>query len=359
MKLPILGRVPSTSDGDLVVKATHSGITLLGKFVDGKFVEDRRYRSRYAGSKTCAVDINGNLWLNAGELKKKVLAAGLAHGKKKAGGQPSKKKKLVNEEQISEDIPVITKKPRKSTYSVNKKEVRQRIMGYTNTQRGKKEMYFWTVSFPAGTFDAVCYQAFNTWLTSLRKYKMLRHYLWVAERQEGDRITDGRAPTHTLHFHICIPHYMNVTRANAMMRGTLKNLAKEGKMPVAANSRQIIKYNGVDIAKHRNTKRVINFAVKKGARSLAYYLSKYVSKNNTEFTHFAWHNSRAFSALFTGVTFMIPEFIKYELQHFLNRTRIFKMEFATFIPWINGPPPILERHLFQLNSYIQNTLFNE
>lgn len=375
--LPTLGRVPSltSTDCDLVVKATQTGIV---------FLTERRYKKRYSGSKKHAVDINGSLWLQASELKKAEQACvkdkGSGRGKKKPGDAPPDLKVVSNcsgypttrSGQISDEIPTSEnftganpKKERKKSYTVNKKEVRQRILGYINTQRGKKQLFFWTVSFPDKTPDDFCYQALNTWLTMLRKYRMLKDYLWVAERQDGKRAAPGKLPTNTIHFHIAIPHYMNVHRANAMMRGTLKTFAKQGLIPYQPHSVQIAKYNGVDLCKHKVTRRPVNFAIKKGAKALSIYLTKYVTKNNAgvpnelgeievpAFTHLAWHNSRGFSALFTGVAFTITEFKKFGFGPFLNRVRVFKMNFATFVPWLYGPPPLLLDHLYQLNSYIQ------
>ncbi len=361
VQCPVLGAVPSpyaAIDSDLVIKASHTGIT---------FLQQRRYKKRYTGSKQCAVDINGQLYLNAGDLDRvleRTKAPDKVRAKKKQGCPPALSKSCLFEKSdpFDPDSAAISavnsepaKKPRKKSYSVNKKEVRGRLMGYINTQRGKKELYFWTISFPAKTPDAVCYQAFNTWLTSLRHYKMLKDYLWVAERQTGDRITDGRSPTNTLHFHIALPHYMNVQRANAMMRGTLKTLAKRGDIPYQPYQPQIKQYNGVHITKNKKTGRIVNFAVKKGSRALATYLTKYVTKNDEEFDHLAWHNSRGFSCLFTGVTFTVAEFKKFGFGAFLNRVRVFDMNFAKFIPWLYGPPPLLLGHLYQLNSYIQST----
>lgn len=406
MQCPALSMVPSVVGGDLVLKLTSTGVT---------FLHDRRFRVRYAGSNQCAVDINGNLWLQKKELQNHLQEELIARGKivdpakvraKKKGAVPCAHKLLEinlaggDQAQIS-DIPAtsesispdceqllikIPKKERKKSYSVNKREVRQRILGYLNTQRGAKNLFFWTVSFPAGTPDDVCYQAFNTWLTKLRsptKLKggkilpaMLREYLWVAERQMGDRLKTDKAPTHTIHFHIAIPHYMHVQRANAAMRDTLRNLAKKGLMPGAVCAKDgttyyqpsIAKYNGVDICKHRKTKKVINFAVKKGSRALASYLTKYVTKNDAGvadetghiavpgFTHLAWHNSRGFSCLFTAVTFTIKEFDQLGFRHFLNKVRVFRMNFATFVPWLYGPPPLLQDHLYKLNSYIQTQI---
>jgi hypothetical protein len=133
----------------------------------------------------------------------------------------------------------------------------------------------------------------------------------------------------------------------------------------------IAKYNGVDICKNRKTNRVVNFAVKKGSRALATYLTKYITKNNAgvpdetghievpAFTHLAWHNSRGFSCLFTGVTFTIAEFNALGFRPFLNGVRKFEMNFATFIPWLYGPPPELYDHLFNLNSTVHAIVAEE
>lgn len=349
--LPNLGSVPSpygSADPDLVIKATATGITLL---------TERRYRKRYIGSKKAAVDINGKLFLDARKLDREIKASKEGQKKRRV---PSRQCLIKEKDQISDElaekqtsIEDSSKKTWEKSYSVNKREVRQRLLAFINTQKGKKELYFWTVTFPAGTSDAIAYQAYNTWLTSLRKYDMLHDYLWVAERQDGKRNADGQA-TNTIHFHIAIPHKMPVKRANAMMAGTLKNFARQGLIPFSVA--QCSRYNGVDISKHRTTKRVTNFAIKKGARALATYLSKYVTKNDASFTHLAWHNSRGFSALFTAITFTITEFKALKFGPFLNRIRVFEMQFAKFIPWLFGPPPLLTDHLYKLNSHIQSLI---
>ena len=329
------------------------------------------------------------LWLNARELEKEIKGSVRDKDKKKRSRKPPeplklhyklKEENLISEQgAISENssdqqnlcpesdhfAPNVAKKPRKKSYSVDKPKVRQRIMAMINTQKGRKHLYFWTVTFPAHTPDDICYKAFNTWLTSLRQRGMLKDYLWVAERQTGDRLKDKKEATNTVHFHIAIPHFMNVQRANAMMRGTLKNLARRGLMPGAVCSAKsgevyllpsIAKYNGVDISKHRKTKRVVNFAIKKGAATLATYLTKYVTKNDSEFSHLAWHNSRGFSCLFTGITCTLAEFKRNGWGGYLNRVRVFKMNFATFVPWLYGPPQAVMEHLYTLNSTIQTLL---
>jgi len=376
-----LAEVPTNDD--LVIKLTPTGVL---------WIHERRFKKRYTGSTACAVDINGRLWLDGKELDHEVKKRNKPKYKKKSTGvQPDAQKcfNIINSNGISESLPGaisenltipenfstdcdknapnVAKKQRKKSYSIDKAKCRSRILAMTNTKKGKKELYFWTVSFPEHTPDDVCYQAFNTWLTTLRQRKMLRDYLWVAERQTGERLKTDKAPTNTIHFHIAIPRYMNAQRANNMMRGTLKNLAKRGLMPGAVCGKNgdnyflpcIARYNGVDICKHKKTKRVINFAVKKGSVALSNYLTKYITKNDSEFSHLAWHNSRGFSCLFTGVTYTLNEFKKVGFGFFLNRVRVFRMNFATFVPWLYGPPPLLMEHLYKLNSLIQTLNDNE
>lgn len=365
-----MGKVPS-GDSELKIKATHTGIT---------FLTEGRYRKRYTGSKTCAVDIKGNFWVSANDLKKDIES--WVKDKKKprfesprrvlvTNSEESSDKQISHENSETEPSSENTiKKKRKKSYSVHKVEVRHRLYSYINSQKGKKRLYFWTITFPEGTPDRVCHQIFNIWLTQLRKYNMLHDYLWIKERQDGKRAEPGKLPTNTLHFHIAIPHYLDMHKANAMMRGTLKTFSSRGEMPGAVCDVRtkkvhylpcIANYNGVDIAKHRKTRKPINFAIKKGGYALANYLTKYVTKNDTQFEQLAWHNSRGFTAIFTGVTFTVAEFKKFEFHHFLDRTKIFEMRYAKFIPWLYGPPPRFETHMYEVNTYTQIKLdaYNE
>lgn len=394
---------------DYTVKATLSGITIL---------KQNRYKSRYTGSKSHAVDINGKLWLKAAELKKLLkgplsgtpkkkaavsaeTAANIDHLQDKANNNLDYL--LTHEQEFLTNLPELSTisepAPEKKGYRINKREVRQRLLGMIHTKAGKKELYFWTVTFPKGTTDDAAYQAFNTWLTTLRakdKFgrRFLKNYLWVAERQDGKRLNDpGKQATNTIHFHIAIPHRMPVKFANGAMQTILKNLSEKGLIPFS--KAQCKRYNGVDIAKNRNTKRVTNFAIKKGSRALTTYLTKYIAKNDASFPHLAWHNSRGFSALFTGLTFTAAEFnamyekritaegkeINVKWTHFLmpkkkkkkwvekddpdnpGRKKLveetyyeyfLENEYIIFQPWEFSMPKTIINHIIDLNNYIQD-----
>lgn len=235
-----------------------------------------------------------------------------------------------------------TEKIRK--YGINKQLVRARITAMVNMlisdQRIKNpKLYFWTVTFKAGTPDAVCYQLLNTWLTALRQSGRLLSYLWIAERQENG----------TVHYHLAVPHYMHHRSVNKTMRGHLFDLQKKGLLPGMTRA-EIQKYNGVHIARDHKTKRIVNFAQPKKARALARYLSKYITKNETsDLQHFAWHCSRDWSALVLGMCFT-----RAELSTFVKGSNLdadgLQGEFATFYRWKNFiPPDCLTNHLARIN----------
>lgn len=331
--LPRLLPVPPQHH-DLTIKATHSGIVIL---------KEGRFKKRYTGSRTAEVDINGKLYLKRSDYKKAIFVPDKKGHKKRASA--------MNAPELSNPLEVannnITENSESSPpreYHVNKVEVKNRIHGMINTRKGKRELYFWTVTFPAGISDTLAYQAFNTWLTALRQKKFLRNYLWVAERQKNG----------TVHFHLTIPHKMSVVLANRYMRTTLTTYSKKGLINYSVF--QAKRYNGVDIAKNRKTGRVTNFAIKKGTRALSFYLTKYVTKNDAGFPHLAWHNSRGFSALFTGITFTVQEFLKVGFDRLLFRKSVLNNQFFMFFPWAKDPPDLIIDHLHDLNSYIGDSV---
>lgn len=343
--------------GELTRKATSSGVIYL---------KTGEFRSRYTGNMRSRVDIHGHLWESGAELAKAIADPTKRKRQKKAPNvETSGGVKIFNNDmmQISANLSTLqtpdnsgvtdlsTIKPQKE-YGLKKSLIRQRLLAMINTQAGKKEMYFWTVTFPMGTADNIAYKIYNHWLTVLRKYKMLKNYLWVAERQ-GEKSTVGNR---TIHFHIAIPHKMDVKRANAQMQGILKQYSRRGEIPFSVF--QCNRYNGVDIAKHRTTRRVTNFAIKKGKKALTVYLTKYIAKNDEKFTHLAWHNSRGFSGLFLGVTFSMQEFAINKLHHYLNFSKKHENEWVIFVPWFGEPPDILMEHLYKLNTYTQNLFSN-
>lgn len=241
---------------------------------------------------------------------------------------------------------------KKSEYRVNKKEVSHRIRGFLNQMKGEKMLYFWTVTFPETTADNTAYILLNKWLTRLRQEKMLNEYLWIAERQTGERLKDqSKKATNTIHFHIVINQKMNVQKANKFMRASIMHSINKGEIEYSRQN--AMRYNGVDIAKDRKTRKVINFAKQKKEKSLSNYLTKYVTKNDGSFQHLAWHSSRGYSNLITAVRFTWKEFINSNTVNLLDQDNIFSSEYYTFRRWKGSPPKDLLAYLGLLNNDIQ------
>jgi hypothetical protein len=304
---------------DKTYKASLTGVTRL---------KEGKYRCRYRVAPGYQVTAQGYLTVKP---------------KKKTADRCGKVGKSVDKES---DEPLLQqgKPDRKKTYGIAKQTVKNRMRAMVNMLRHctdrmrKPKLYFFTVTFQAGTADDICYQALNTWLTVLRQRKLLLSYLWVAERQKNG----------TIHFHMAVPHYMNAKLVNRKMKNVLLDLRGKGLLP-GWERWEIAKYNGVDIAKNRDTKRPVNFAAGGKDRALVNYLTKYITKNETTMLHLAWHCSRDWSALVLGMTFT-----RNELKTFVKGRNLEKeplhTEYCEFYRWNNyKPPERFAQHLANIN----------
>jgi hypothetical protein len=237
----------------------------------------------------------------------------------------------------------VNKKISQRSYQINKSQVRARILNQLNTQKNGKELYFITITFPPIITEDLGYKYLNNWLTVCRSTGLIRSYLWVAEKQKNS----------TIHYHIAIPHKIYAPKANRIMTTILCNEVRKHK--INWNLQAAKRYNGVDLAKNRKTKRITNFGIKKASKSLATYLTKYISKNTESFKHLAWHCSRDYSNLITKISFTDSELLTCGFELYLKDSILFETEHATFIPWVNDPPPQVSEYLSNINNAI--TLF--
>jgi len=252
--------------------------------------------------------------------------------------------------------PTTTKIKLEKFYSVNKKEVTHRIRNYVNAIKTEHKLYFWTITFPAGTTDDTAFICFNKWLTRVRKELNLRSYLWITERQDGKRLTDSsKQATQTIHFHIAIHQRICVQKANRFMRACLFTSIDNGEIQYSRTAAK--NYNGVDIAKDRTTKRVINFAKRNKQKALTNYLTKYLSKTNQQFKHLAWHCSRDYSNIITSIRITWEEFQSLHVEQMLTTKATVISEWFTFFSWAKEPPPKLLSYLAFANQTAQE-LYN-
>lgn len=231
----------------------------------------------------------------------------------------------------------------KRKYSINKTRVRNILLNFINAQRGTKQLYFITITFPCYTPDNLAYSMINSWLTTLRHSAHLKSYLWIAERQKNS----------TIHFHIATATKLNITYANSVMRNLLHYSIRKQKLNWSHTSAAI--YNGVDLAKDRKTRRVTNFATKNSGKNLSGYLSKYISKSTEKFNRQAWQCSKDLSGYFTHVCLTVDEFEKYFLSYIDINECLIECEFFNFFRWANSPPEEVRQLLCDINNSLQIT----
>lgn len=305
---------------DMTCSLSLTGMTQLTK---------SRYKSRHSGSKEIIQVPRKGFLLKKDDVTSQATVA----VRKKRTNRPKQ-------------VPVQSKIARSSLrqYTINKKEVTHRIRNYVNQMKGEKLLYFWTVTFPLFTTDDTAHILLNKWLTRLRTERMIKEYLWITERQENK----------TLHFHMVINRKMDVQKANKYMRASIMHSINSGE--IQYDRTKAMRYNGVDIAKDRKTRRVINFAKQNRQKALTNYLTKYVTKNNEAFTHLAWHSSREYSNLIIAVRFTHKEITASNIIDLLNQDTPIIGEYYIFYRWKGKPPNELLHYLSQLNNGLQSLI---
>lgn len=309
---------------ELVTKMTHKGVTVL---------KDRRFSSRLTGSRT-------HTMLPSGVLVDNTTRMALEN---RPSDPPGKKKRIP----AGGCAGVPQREKREIEYYVNEKLISARTFSYVMAME-KPILHAITISFPTCVSDDQGYQYLNTWLTRAGDEIHLKNYLWVAERQPQ---------TGTIHFHVLVPQYLNITKANRIMQVILCTQIKKGKLAWHRSAAK--RYNGVDIAKNRTTKKVTNFGKPGARKALVAYIVKYFAKGKKNeakkgFSHYAWHNSRGFSSMMTSITLTELEGKFLGIRNLINMNRTFCGEFFTWIPWKESPPGFFTEALRSVNRAILN-----
>lgn len=308
----------------LDIPYTHQDVTVAVSLKGATFLKNCRYRSRHKG----APDY--------------IQHPGIGYLSKAASKQQFPQDYAKKPCRKTQPKPVKPRPP--AAYTIDKKTVTHRILGFTNAMTGPKRLHLWTISFKVGTPDAACFHLLRKWLQRMTTDEGLKHYCRITERQKNG----------TIHFHLAVHQWFDVKRANRYMRAAMMRSVDDGS--ITMDRQDIMKYNGVDIAKDKKTRRVINFGKRKAQKALSNYLAKYVTKNNEKFPQLAWHNSRSYSNVITHVHMTLPEYLKTGLSLRLEQEKPLDGEWFTFYRW-KGPPPdtvanylaFVTNHINQLN----------
>lgn len=175
-----------------------------------------------------------------------------------------------------------------AVYKLNKSKVRNKIHAWEQVLKNRQSFKFITISYPKSFSDLNCKKALNTFLTRCRKIRRNFNYLWVAERQKNG----------TLHYHILTTDYFNIRLINRYMAKTIDNIIQRSDESWGNSSLE--KYNGVDVRNVSNSKSLIG------------YVTKYITKNDTEIKGCVWNCSSKISQLFTKINLTQEEWNKIE-----------------------------------------------
>ncbi|MCJ7449697.1 MAG: hypothetical protein MUO72_18640 [Bacteroidales bacterium] len=228
--------------------------------------------------------------LFSGSSNKRIVDGEIITVKRDHRNQVKEKIREEVKKIIEESFPIDEKilKENKKSYKLNKSKVRKKCHALSRLKKSKNFLAFYSISFPCGLSDEICYKIFNTWLTRCRTNCSLKSYLWIAERQKNG----------TIHFHMLTNDYMPIIKVNGFMASCLASEREKGVDVLKEIKTE--NYNGVDVKK-----------VDKNRKSLIGYLTKYITKNDIEFSHLPWHCSRDVSRLFTSINFDSSERDKY------------------------------------------------
>lgn len=217
------------------------------------------------------------------------------------------------------------------SYTLNKKIVRRKMFAFSQLRASRAYFRLWSISFPNGTCDEICYKLWNLWLTRMRSEAGLKSYLWVAERQKNG----------TLHFHVAINSYIDVRLANNLMSKSINNYIKKGLIPYTGVG--YLNYNGVDVSKKAGS-----------PRALAKYITKYITKNSTECNRLPYYCSQDISCLFVARVFseaQLDAFLQ-ECPTTINKEVLFSSDYCDFYAINKLNIRVAFADMFRLNDFI-------
>lgn len=231
-----------------------------------------------------------------------------------------------------------SEKSRCKLYSINKRKVRARLQNFMNTDYGDSNLYFYTVTFAKGTSEQVGTKLINSVLTVLRSRYQVEHYLWIKERQKNG----------TIHYHICIFHYVRVRIINELVKKYIKHGIRKGTInwsTTAANN-----YNGVDIAKDRKTRIPTNFSNDYSGKRITSYITKYITKSCGEFKGKAWSSSSSLACVSDGICCTIEEVLTMYSSEIINDNAVYENEWCFVFRWKKEAPPDITATLRAINN---------
>lgn len=216
---------------------------------------------------------------------------------------PENKSKKSKDKQPSERV--LEKDRDRVISSKTKRIIRNRLLTFF-TCRPNKTASFFTLTLTSKQLfpDDFYNKKLNVLFTSLRKLSQRKlEYLWIAEKQGNGNI----------HYHIIFNQFIKVSKVNELWCNILRKIG----------------HNVKDNANPVDVKRINSI------RSLASYLTKYITKNKTSLKCQLWNCSKMFSNI--DYKIVVP-YISSKVHHFYQET--IKRNFLTYNSKTLKPDPI-------------------
>jgi hypothetical protein len=157
-----------------------------------------------------------------------------------------------------------------------KTKVRRKIIALAGVV---KKFSFLTLTFVNKVDDALAIKMLGQFLDTIKKQDINFQYLWVAERQTQNIIFEGN-----VHFHLIGTKYWKIEKHWKYWLGV------QGKNGIVARDQKFNPTSAFDVKglTSKNTKGVLN------------YVTKYITKNESQFRFAPWNCSKKISQLYTS-----------------------------------------------------------
>jgi hypothetical protein len=198
------------------------------------------------------------------------------HEETKEDSQKSVTASTYIDMETGEEITIENEIKLKTMSQRTKSKIRKKILSFAQIFA---HLTFVTLTFANLIQDEIAVVILRKFLDNMKKRLPHFEYLWVAERQNKNKVFDGN-----IHFHLVTNIFWDIKKT---WKYWLDVQAKNGILPRDENYKPSSAFDVKRVTASKNIKNV------------SLYLTKYVTKNKAEFKSQVWNCSKMISELYT------------------------------------------------------------
>lgn len=207
-------------------------------------------------------------------------------------------RKTIPKKSIDEKNTNISNKEVQKEYTMSsrtRQKISKRIIAYSYINNHNLSFFTFTLTSPAIQNHQEYNKQLNLLFTKIKRRYGKIQYLWVSELQNGKR-NNYKNSTGNIHYHVIFDRNLPIDWVNYQWCLQLKKLGHKVVLPVKKLDGF---YNSKGASNPVDVKRINDL------KGLRYYVSKYISKNDSVMTAQIWNCSKLFSNLYTKVKTMV------------------------------------------------------